>query len=527
MCGIWAHLKRTKGGAFVTPPRNQMLHRGPDFFGIKEVGETHLLAHSRLHIVGVPGPQPLVDAQGHVLTINGEIYNHRDLALGTNAKDQQSDCDVVLHVLQDLDPQHLHRLDGVFAFVLACPDGRFLVARDRIGVNPLYYCVLSDDSILVASERKMLTGSGRRIMAFPPGCAMTDRDTDPRRWYYPIDTPPTLVPDLAKIQTLMERAVEKRLMTDQPFGCLLSGGLDSTIVATIASNLLKERGIVLKTFAVGLRGSPDLAAARAVADHLCTKHYEIVFTLDQALSMVEETVRSVESVDITTIRASTAMMLLAQGIKNVAPDIKMVLSGEGADETWMGYLFWHHAPNPTTAHEESVRKLYALHRFDCQRANKSMMRFGLETRVPFLDQDVLDYVMQIDPSYRIPGGPAPRIEKYLLRTAFASGRHKVLESVCWRQKEQFSDGVGHALINALRQKGSPSSLPAFAHPPATDEQGFYMSLFAKHFSSDCCANVPCEPWPIPWQPNKDPSGRANQVHARFVQTHRLSKSKRG
>jgi asparagine synthase (glutamine-hydrolysing) len=206
----------------------------------------------------------------------------------------------------------------------------------------------------------------------------------------------------------MERAVEKRLMTDQPFGCLLSGGLDSTIVATIASNLLKERGIVLKTFAVGLRGSPDLAAARAVADHLCTKHYEIVFTLDQALSMVEETVRSVESVDITTIRASTAMMLLAQGIKNVAPDIKMVLSGEGADETWMGYLFWHHAPNPTTAHEESVRKLYALHRFDCQRANKSMMRFGLETRVPFLDQDVLDYVMQIDPSYRIPGGPPSR-----------------------------------------------------------------------------------------------------------------------
>ncbi|MFC7451164.1 asparagine synthase B [Rhodococcus daqingensis] len=519
-------------------------HRGPDWSGVF-VGDGAILVHERLAIVDpASGSQPLLSRDGHLaLAVNGEIYNHRELrdASGYDFT-TGSDCEVISALYRDGDPDFVNRLNGIFAFALwDAEHGRFLIARDPIGVIPLYWGHDAQGRICVASEMKALVGVCDDVAAFPPGHIYDSAAGGLRRYY---DKPwrehaATEGTEVSpqELRRAFEQAVHRQMMTDVPYGVLLSGGLDSSLVAACAARFARDRvedddrseawWPRLHSFAIGLEGSPDLAAAQLAADSLGTEHHGFVYTFAEGLDALPEVIRHIETYDVTTIRASTPMFLLARRIK--AMGVKMVLSGEGADEMFGGYLYFHKAPSAQAFHEETVAKLDALHSYDCLRANKSMMAWGVEARVPFLDLEFLDVAMGMDAKHKMAGGG--RIEKAVIREAFDGA---LPEQILWRQKEQFSDGVGYGWIDGLKDHAEAvvtdaelaSAAVDFPHnTPETKEAYLYRRIFDQHFPGQACAatvpggkSIACStPAALEWDPEfaamADPSGRAVQgVH---------------
>ena len=553
MCGIAAIL----GISEPTPQlRQQALlmskkirHRGPDWSGIY-TGGSAILAHERLSIVDPEsGRQPLFSPDGkQVLAVNGEIYNHQDLRrrfAGRYQFQTGSDCEVVLalygSIAHDLSHRQICRmleeLNGIFAFVLY-DEARdeFLIARDPIGVIPLYIGYDSDGKVLVASELKALEGQCERYEPFLPGHYYWSREPGMRRYYQRDWMDYQAVKDngasAADIRAGLTDAVRRQLMSDVPYGVLLSGGLDSSVISAIACRYSEMRiedesrtkayWPRLHSFAVGLKGAPDLAKARLVAYHIGTVHHEINYTIEEGLDAIRDVIYYIETYDVTTVRASTPMYLLARVIKSMG--IKMVLSGEGADEIFGGYLYFHKAPSAEAFHEETVRKLSKLHQYDCLRANKSLSAWGVEGRVPFLDKEFLDIAMRTNPAAKRCQGKT--VEKRIVREAFAD---MLPQEVAWRQKEQFSDGVGYSWIDTLKAVTSAAvSDEQMAHaaerfpvnPPRNKEEYYYRSIFAEHFPSESAArSVPSEAsvacstavaleWDAAFKGMNDPSGRA-------------------
>lgn len=527
-------------------------HRGPDWSGIY-CGGSAILAHERLSIVDPEsGKQPLFSPdKRQVLAVNGEIYNHKDIRQSyKGGYDFQtgSDCEVILALYREMtaknaDPDDadiaamIERLSGIFAFALYDVErDAFLIARDPIGVIPLYIGYDGDGKVYVASELKALEGQCDRYEPFLPGHFYWSRRPEMRRYYSRDWFEYSEVKDsnssAGDVHDALEDAVRRQLMSDVPYGVLLSGGLDSSVISAVAekfsSGRIEEDGRTpawwprLHSFAVGLKGAPDLAKARLVADHIGTVHHEINYTIQEGLDAIRDVIYYIETYDVTTVRASTPMYLLARVIKSMG--IKMVLSGEGADEIFGGYLYFHKAPSAQAFHEETVRKLSKLYMYDCLRANKSLSAWGVEGRVPFLDKEFLDVAMRLNPQAKM--CPGQTMEKKILREAFAD---MLPAEVAWRQKEQFSDGVGYSWIDTLKSiTASAVSDEQMAHagerfpinPPRNKEEYYYRSIFAEHFPSDSAArSVPSVPsvacstaealaWDASFKNQNDPSGRA-------------------
>ncbi|HEX3697243.1 MAG TPA: asparagine synthase B [Polyangia bacterium] len=555
MCGILALLNLDPTQAPHVDLRRQALgqakkirHRGPDWSGI-HADATAILIHERLAIVDVEhGAQPLVDVRtGAVLAVNGEIYNHQELRQGLKSDhvfQTDSDCEPILYLYDEESPKtFLERMNGIFAFVLHDPRRKtFLVARDPLGVVPLYMGWDRQERLYVASEMKALVGVCERIKEFPPGHYYLGHEANKgfQRYYQPAwaaeGALPSVAYDPATLRDALEAAVHRQLMSDVPYGVLVSGGIDSSIIAAITARYCQRRiesgdkeaawWPRLHSFAIGLKGAPDLAPAKMVADHIGSVHHEMHFTVQEGLDALSDVIQQLETFDITTIRASTPMYLLMRKVR--AMGIKMVLSGEGADEIFGGYLYFHKAPDGAELHAETVRKLQKLHLYDCARANKSCAAWGVEARVPYLDRDFLDVAMMLDPKVKIPrNAPRPRpIEKWPLREAFQG---YLPDEILWRQKEQFSDGVGYGWIQALKdtaeQEVSDAVLASAAErfplkTPETKEAYLYRRIFEQHFpQGSCAACVPWErsvacstetalKWDSAFQKMIDPSGRA-------------------
>ena len=517
-------------------------HRGPDWSGIY-CGGSAILAHERLSIVDPEsGRQPLFGPDGTtVLAVNGEIYNHREIRgryEGSYDFQTGSDCEVILALYRDKGKDFLEELNGIFAFVLY--DGKsdeFLIARDPIGVIPLYIGRDSDGTVYVASELKALEGQCESYEPFLPGHYVWSREgMEMKRWYRRAWTGYDAVRDngaaVAAVRNGLENAVRRQLMSDVPYGVLLSGGLDSSVISALAEKYAGMRiedesrsrayWPRLHSFAVGLKGAPDLVKARRVAEHIGTVHHEINYTVQEGLDALRDVIYFIETYDVTTVRASTPMYLLARVIKSMG--IKMVLSGEGADEIFGGYLYFHKAPSAQAFHEETVLKLSKLYMYDCLRANNSLSDWGVEGRVPFLDKEFLDVAMCINPESKM--CPGTTIEKRILREAFSD---LLPDEIVWRQKEQFSDGVGYSWIDSLKAMTAAAvSDEQMAHaaerfpinPPRNKEEYYYRSIFAEHFPSDSAARtVPSEAsvacstataleWDEAFRNMNDPSGRA-------------------
>jgi asparagine synthase (glutamine-hydrolysing) len=522
-------------------------HRGPDWSGIFS-NDKAIMAHERLAIVDpASGKQPLFSKDKKlVLAANGEIYNHRELRKQFDGKYEfqtESDCEVILALYQEKGANFLDEMNGIFGFAIYDVDkDAYFIARDHMGIIPLYIGWDSYGTFYVASELKALEGVCTKIELFPPGHYMTSKDGELVQWYKREWTDFEAVKEnetsISEIKEALEAAVKRQLMSDVPYGVLLSGGLDSSITSAIAKKYAQKRiesdstseawYPQLHSFAVGLEGSPDLVAAQKVADHLKTIHHEIKFTIQEGLDAIKDVIYNIETYDVTTIRASTPMYLMARVIKSMG--IKMVLSGEGADELFGGYLYFHKAPNAQEFHEETVRKLSKLHMYDCLRANKSLAAWGIEGRVPFLDKEFIDVAMRINPQDKMINGE--RMEKWVLRKAF---QDMLPESVAWRQKEQFSDGVGYSWIDTLKEvvakEVSDEQLAnaKYKFPiqtPTSKEEYYYRSIFTDHFPSDAAAlSVPQEAsvacstkialeWDEAFKNMNDPSGRAvANVHA--------------
>jgi len=521
-------------------------HRGPDWSGV--YSDAHaLLVHERLAIVGVSsGAQPLRSADGALaLAVNGEIYNHRELRELTRDGYQyltESDCEVINGLYRKFGTDFLGKLNGIFAFALWDSEARrYLLARDPVGVCPLYTGHDAAGRLYVASEMKALAGICADIEVFPPGHYLDSRIGKPVRYWtrawrdYERTRGVEVLPQT--LRGSLEEAVRRQMMTDVPYGVLLSGGLDSSLVAACAARFARRRVETggreeawwprLHSFAIGLEGSPDLAAARVVAQAIGTSHHEFKFTVDEGLDALPEVIRHIETYDVTSVRASTPMYLMARRIK--AMGVKMVLSGEGSDEIFGGYLYFHKAPSAKAFHDETARKIEALHLYDCNRANKAMAAWGVEARVPFLDLEFLDLAMSMDAEHKRtrPG----RMEKAVLREAFAGC---LPDAILWRQKEQFSDGVGYGWIDSLKTHAERTIGDAeLAHaagrfavnPPATKEALMYRRIFDQLFPSESCArtvpggaSIACSSAAaIAWDPSfaraADPSGRAvRDVH---------------
>ncbi len=553
MCGFVGMFDIGEGAARyrdrVLSMSRKIRHRGPDWSGIY-CGEDTIISHERLSIVDpLSGKQPLYSKDGKlVLAVNGEIYNHQELRKrydGTNGRYYefltQSDCEIILALYQDKGPNFLEDLNGIFAFVLYDMEKDvYLVARDHIGIIPLYQGWDGEGHYYVASELKSLEGVCATIEEFLPGQYYYSPDGKPAKWYERDWLAYEMVKDNASdingLRSALEAAVKRQLMSDVPYGVLLSGGLDSTIIAAVTAKYAAKRVESadkevawwphLHSFAIGLEGSPDLAAARIAADFIGTVHHEVHFTIQEALDALEDVIYYLETYDITTIRASTPMFLLARVIKSMG--IKMVLSGEGSDELFGGYLYFHKAPSPRVLHDETVRKLGKLHLYDCLRANKSLAAWGVEGRVPFLDREFVDVAMRLNPKDKmcVLVDGKPRIEKWILREAF---KDYLPESIAWRQKEQFSDGVGYDWIDTLRkmtdESVSDQQFTAAArrfpvNTPSTKEEYYYRSIFAKHFPSESAArcvpheaSVACSTaialeWDATFKKMNEPSGRA-------------------
>ena len=545
MCGIVAIFNIRQQTAELRQKALQMSrkirHRGPDWSGIY-CGGSAILAHERLAIVDPEsGRQPLMSPDGKVaLAVNGEIYNHRDIRrryAGRYAFMTGSDCEVILALWRDKGPALVDELSGIFAFALYDEQtDEFLIARDPIGVIPLYMGTDDDGTVYVASELKALEGFCKQYEAFPPGHYYYSRDGHAKQYYKrdwaDYDAVKDNGTDTEELRQALEQAVRRQLMSDVPYGVLLSGGLDSSVISAVARKFSATRVESggrdeawwprLHSFAVGLRGAPDLAKARLVADHIGTVHHEINYTLQEGIDALSDVIYFTETYDVTTVRASTPMYLLARFIRSMG--IKMVLSGEGADEVFGGYLYFHKAPTPRAFHEETVRKLSRLHQYDCLRANKSLAAWGVEGRVPFLDKEFLDVAMRLNPKAKM--CPGRQIEKRVLREAFAD---LLPDEVAWRQKEQFSDGVGYSWIDTLRGMAETAvtdsqmsrAAERFAvNPPRSKEEYMYREMFESHFPSRSAAlTVPSSPsvacstpealaWDAAFAGLNEPSGRA-------------------
>jgi asparagine synthase (glutamine-hydrolysing) len=521
-------------------------HRGPDWSGIFHC-EKAILAHERLSIVDVEsGKQPQYSKDGNlVLAVNGEIYNHQEIR--KRYKDSyefltNSDCEVILALYRDKGPDFLEDLNGIFAFALYDKENDcYLIARDHIGIVPLYMGWDTFGNFYVASELKALEGVCNKIEEFLPGHYLFSKEGVMKKWYerdwmsyQAVENNKTSIPELRKA---LEEAVHRQLMSDVPYGVLLSGGLDSSIISAVAKKFASKRiesgdkteawWPQLHSFAIGLEGSPDLAAARKVADHIGSIHHEIHFTVEEGLDAVRDVIYHIETYDVTTVRASTPMYLISRVIKSMG--VKMVLSGEGADEVFGGYLYFHKAPDAKAFHEETLRKLDKLHLYDCLRANKSLAAWGVEGRVPFLDKEFLDVAMRLNPKDKMAG--KDKMEKWVLRKAFED---YLPESVAWRQKEQFSDGVGYGWIDTLRSLASKeisddqlenAKYRFPINPPQNKEEYMYRAIFSEHFPSDSAAScVPSVPsvacstpdalaWDESFRNQNEPSGRAvKNVH---------------
>ncbi|EEI92039.1 asparagine synthase (glutamine-hydrolyzing) [Sphingobacterium spiritivorum ATCC 33300] len=545
MCGIIGAFDLKDSSEKLRPQILEMSkrirHRGPDWSGIFTSGKA-ILAHERLAIVDPKsGSQPLYSPDGQiVLAVNGEIYNHKELraTLPDYEFSTNSDSEVVLALYQAKGPSFIEDLNGIFAFALydASKDV-FLVARDHMGIIPLYYGTDEQGQFFVSSELKSLEGFCTQMDQFPPGHYLYSANgLSPQRWYQrdwdTYDTVKDADTDIDKLRTALEDAVHRQLMSDVPYGVLLSGGLDSSVIAAITKKFASKRiesgdqeeawYPQLHSFAVGLKGAPDLIAAQRAADHIGTIHHEINFTIQEGLDAIRDVIYHLETYDVTTIRASTPMYLLARVIKSMG--IKMVLSGEGSDELFGGYLYFHKAPNAQEFHEETVRKLKKLYLYDCLRANKSLAAWGVEGRVPFLDKEFIDVAMTINPKDKmIKDG---RMEKWVIRKAFED---YLPESIAWRQKEQFSDGVGYSWIDTLKaqaeEKVSDAEFATAAdrfpvNTPKNKEEFLYRTIFESHFPSEAasktvpsvksvaCSTPEALAWDASFQNLNDPSGRA-------------------
>ncbi|KAM7517458.1 hypothetical protein LguiB_016420 [Lonicera macranthoides] len=551
MCGILAVFgcvdnSQAKRSRIIELSR-RLRHRGPDWSGL-HCHEDCYLAHQRLAIVDpASGDQPLYNENKTVVvTVNGEIYNHKALRekLKSHEFNTGSDCEVIAHLYEEYGEDFIDMLDGMFSFVLLdTRDKSFIAARDAIGITPLYMGWGLDGSVWFASEMKALGDDCERFVSFPPGHIYSSKTGELRRWYNPpwfLENIPSAPYDSLVLRQAFEKAVVKRLMTDVPFGVLLSGGLDSSLVAAVASRYMSDSeaacqwGSQLHTFCIGLRGSPDLKAAREVADYLGTRHHEFYFTVQEGLDALEEVIYHIETYDVTTIRASTPMFLMSRKIKSLG--VKMVISGEGSDEIFGGYLYFHKAPNKEEFHQETCRKIKALHLYDCLRANKSTSAWGVEARVPFLDKEFINVAMAIDPEWKMIRSDLGRIEKWILRNAFDDDKNPYLpKHILYRQKEQFSDGVGYSWIDGLKdhanQQVTDSMLTnaSFVYPentPTTKEAYYYRTIFEKFFPKNAarstvpggpsvaCSTAKAVEWDASWSKNLDPSGRAALgVHA--------------
>ncbi len=601
MCGIVCAFDIAVPGSAL---RQQVLsmagkirHRGPDWSGIYCGGKA-VMAHERLSIVDpASGGQPLFsDDRRLVLAVNGEIYNHRELRLPYESNTlfrTHSDCEVILPLYRDKGPDFLPELNGIFAFALFDEEnGNYLIARDHIGIIPLYMGHDPSGTLYVASEMKALTGICNTLREFPPGHYLEGNGGVLTRWYHrdwfafeavenhaslpqentpssveaspspgvPIKESSSPLPHhhhgtegpqehlstmMHRLRQALEAAVHRQLMSDVPYGVLLSGGLDSSVISAIARKYAALRIETndsqpawwpqLHSFAIGLEGSPDLAAARRAADHIGTVHHEIHYTIEEGLDALRDVIYHLETFDVTTVRASTPMYLLARVIRSMG--IKMVLSGEGADEIFGGYLYFHKAPNAQAFHEETVRKISRLHLYDCLRANKSLAAWGVEGRVPFLDREFLDVAMGLDPAVKMAGNG--HMEKWILRKAFED---LLPESITWRQKEQFSDGVGYGWIDTLKKTAAEmvtDEMMASAryrfpvNTPQSKEEYHYRTIFSEFFPGDqaaaCVPSVPsiaCSTgealaWDRSFRENADPSGRAvASVHSAPVEPYK-------
>lgn len=550
MCGIIGVFDLKKPaedlrGQAIQMSRKQR-HRGPDWSGTFTTDKA-ILVHERLSIVDpTSGKQPLLSADGKLaLAVNGEIYNHRELRKNLEqpyAFLTQSDCEVILALYREKGINFLEDLNGIFAFALYDKEqDTYLIARDHMGIIPLYMGWDEWGNFYVSSELKCLNGVCNRIQEFLPGHYLYSKDGELKKWYNrewtEFDAVKDNKTDLVELRRALEEAVHRQLMSDVPYGVLLSGGLDSSIISAIAKKYAARRIETedlkdawwpqLHSFAVGLKESPDLIAARKVADHIGTVHHEVNFTIEEGLDAIRDVIYHIETYDTTTIRASTPMYLLARVIKSMG--IKMVLSGEGSDELFGGYLYFHKAPNAQAFHEETVRKLSKLHLYDCLRANKSLAAWGVEGRVPFLDKEFMDVAMRINPTDKMAGNG--KIEKHILRKAFED---YLPHEVAWRQKEQFSDGVGYSWIDTLKkvtaEKVTDEQLKTAAHrfpinTPNTKEEYFYRSIFSELFPGDeaarcvpfeksvACSTAIALEWDEAFKKMQDPSGRAVQsVH---------------
>lgn len=525
-------------------------HRGPDWSGIY-CGEKAVMAHERLSIVDPEsGGQPLYSKDRKlILAVNGEIYNHREIRKQYSGKYEfltGSDCEVILALYRDKKEKFLDEMNGIFGFALYDEENdAYLIARDHIGIIPLYHGWDEFGNHYVASELKALEGQCKRMEEFPPGHYLYSKDDEMKRWhtrewidYENVKDNPASIED---IKNALEAAVHRQLMSDVPYGVLLSGGLDSTITSALAKKFSGKRIETndqkdawwpqLHSFAIGLDGSPDLAAARKAAVEIGTIHHEINYTIQEGLDAIRDVIYHIETYDVTTIRASTPMYLLARFIKSMG--IKMVLSGEGADEIFGGYLYFHKAPNAEEFHKESVRKVGRLNLYDCLRANKTLAAWGVEGRVPFLDKEFMDVAMRFNPEEKM--AKNGRMEKWPLRKAFED---QIPASIAWRQKEQFSDGVGYGWIDTLKKvandlvsdemmKNAKFRFPI--NTPMSKEEYHYRTIFSEHFPSDeaakCVPSVPsiaCSTaealaWDASFQNNADPSGRAvKTVHLQGI-----------
>lgn len=549
MCGIVGAFQLKEPSDIVRPRvldmAKQLRHRGPDWSGIYD-SNTAILAHERLAIVDpTSGKQPLYNkSKTLVLAANGEIYNHNELRKQFPEYEfqTQSDCEIILALYEAKGPDFLDEMNGIFGFAIYDTiKNEYFIARDHMGIIPLYTGWDEKGTFYVASELKALEGVCVKIELFPPGHYLHSKDGQMHRWYsrdwMKYENVKDNSSNVEKLRDALDKAVRRQLMSDVPYGVLLSGGLDSSITSAIAKKYSEKRiesddkdaawWPRLHSFAIGLEGSPDLIAARKVAQHLDTVHHEIEYTLQEGLDAIRDVIYHLETYDITTIRASTPMYLLARSIKSMG--IKMVLSGEGSDEIFGGYLYFHKAPSAQDFHEETVRKLDKLHMYDCLRANKSLAAWGIEGRVPFLDKEFMDVAMRLNPADKmIRDG---KMEKHILRKAFED---YLPASVVWRQKEQFSDGVGYNWIDTLKelvyQQVSDEQMK-HAHlkfpiqTPNNKEEYYYRSIFHDHFPSDAAAQtVPSVPsiacssevaleWDQAFKNMNDPSGRAiKNVH---------------
>jgi asparagine synthase (glutamine-hydrolysing) len=545
MCGIVCAFDLKEKAEVLRPKilemSKKLRHRGPDWSGIYS-DEKAILAHERLAIVDpASGKQPLFSEDKKlVLAANGEIYNHKELRkqfVGKYKFQTESDCEIILALYKEKGPSFIDEMNGIFGFALwDAEKNAYFIARDHMGIIPLYMGWDKNGTFYVASELKALEGHCSKIELFPPGHYLYSPEGEVKRWYdrewKEFDAVKNNATSIEELKVALEAAVHRQLMSDVPYGVLLSGGLDSSVTSAIAKKYAEKRiesddtqeawWPRLHSFSVGLEGSPDLAAAQKVAEHIGTVHHEIKFTIQEGLDAIKDVIYHLETYDITTIRASTPMYLMARVIKSMG--VKMVLSGEGADELFGGYLYFHKAPNAEEFHKETVRKLEKLHMYDCLRANKSLAAWGIEGRVPFLDKEFMDVAMRINPQDKMIN--KERMEKWVIRKAFES---YLPASVAWRQKEQFSDGVGYSWIDTLKkvvnEKISDEQLAnaRFKFPiqtPTTKEEYYYRSIFEGHFPSDTAALcVPQEPsvacstkialeWDESFKNMNEPSGRA-------------------